>query len=109
MFFGTLCKTIQSPFNNKGAELGAIYFGKYSIYISKTTISDPAFLSIQDIVLTIIAEFGSGFCSEGVTATVRFSKTISRFPFAGSQLRYVFLFLFFRSEEIGRASCRERV
>ena len=61
MFFLTNGKSFCISFYNKGGELGAVNFGKHGVYICKTTVRYPAFLAIEQVMLSIGAKRGRGF------------------------------------------------
>src|SRR5262245_31549982 len=99
MFFGALRKTFGSPFNDKTGKLVAVDFGKHGVYISKSAIGDPAFLTVNKIMFTIAAKLCGCFCTQCIAAAVWFGETVCPGPFAGDQFWDIFLFLF-RSAEI---------
>src|SRR5690606_31941475 len=54
MFFPPLRKSFHTFFYDKGCEFIPIYFSKYSKNVGETTVGNPAFLSIQQIIFPVI-------------------------------------------------------
>ncbi len=98
MLFRSLCKSFHTTLYNKSGKLIAIYFCKHNVDICKTTICDPAFLSIHQIVFSIFTKNCRSFCTQCITSTSGFCKTISTFPLTCCQFWNIFLFLIFRSK-----------
>ena len=53
VLFGALGKTFETSFHDKCGELVSVDLGEYGIDIRKAAVGDPAFLAIQQIVLSI--------------------------------------------------------
>ncbi len=61
MFLRSLGETFCTSFHDETGEFVSVHLRKDGIYIGKAAIGDPAFLAIQQVMFSIIAESGRFF------------------------------------------------
>src|SRR5690606_38979331 len=84
----------EIAFHNESTQYAVVvYFCEYGKNVTKTGVGNPHFLSVQDVVFTVVAQ--GCFCFSGISVGTgtRLGEAICSCPFAGGKFRDVLLFL----------------
>ena len=113
LLFGTLREAFHPALQNESRELGSIDLGKHGIDLRKSAVGDPTFLSVEDIMLPIRTQRGSGFRTQCIAPAVGFGESVCTGPLTRDQFGNVSLLLILRSKvENGQRTdarmCRNR-
>ena len=80
LFLGVFRNPFGMSVYDEGREVFVIIdFGEYNHDIRESPIGDPHLLSVDDIVLAVLAEFGLGLSAVGIGAGTRLGEAIAAF------------------------------
>src|SRR5690348_10513637 len=88
----------EGALDNERGELLSVDFCENDVEVRKSTVRNPHFLAVQDVVRAFRIQFRARQGVLRVRAGLRLGKAISAYPLSGRQLRQVLLLLLLISE-----------
>jgi len=94
MFFGIHGNATESPFYDKSRViLVVIDLREHDKHVGKTSVSDPHFLTVDEVVRTFNVQFRARPSRVRIRSSIGFGQAIGSLPLARRQLGDVFILL----------------